>query len=385
MKPQGTRWDIFCAVVDNFGDIGVCWRLARQLADEHRLQVRLWVDDLVPLARLYPQAQSDTEQQQLDGVLVRRWHRDAAPHPIDAIDIADVVIEAFACDLPEAYLAAMARRDKKPVWINLEYLSAEPWVEGCHRMASPHPRLPLIKHFFFPGFTATTGGLLREGTYPRRHEAFDAAAAQAFRAALGVAPEAADTLTVSLFGYENAALPGLLDAWATNSTPIAVLMPEGRLLPATCAWFGAPGAAAGHTLKRGQLTLHVLPFLPQADYDPLLWLCDLNFVRGEDSFVRAQWAAAPFVWHIYAQDDQHHRIKLNAFLDRYLAEVAPPAATALRTFWNAWEAGTEAGTAWPALRDALPLLRTHAQHWAENLANRRDLAAELVTFAREAR
>ena len=24
-------WDIFCSVVDNFGDIGVTWRLARQL------------------------------------------------------------------------------------------------------------------------------------------------------------------------------------------------------------------------------------------------------------------------------------------------------------------------------------------------------------------
>lgn len=195
MKPQGTRWDIFCAVVDNFGDIGVCWRLARQLADEHRLQVRLWVDDLVP-RRLYPPAPSDTEQQQLDGVLVRRWHRDAAPHPIDAIDIADVVIEAFACDLPEAYLGG----DGPPRQKARVDQSRIPLRRALGRRLPPHglapPPTAADQTFFLPGFTATTGGLLREGTYPRRHEAFDAAAAQAFRAARwGVAPEAADTLT----------------------------------------------------------------------------------------------------------------------------------------------------------------------------------------------
>ena len=50
-RPQ---WDVFCAVVDNYGDIGVCWRLSRQLAAEHGIAVRLWVDDLKPFARLCP-------------------------------------------------------------------------------------------------------------------------------------------------------------------------------------------------------------------------------------------------------------------------------------------------------------------------------------------
>ncbi|MBY0444112.1 MAG: elongation factor P maturation arginine rhamnosyltransferase EarP, partial [Burkholderiales bacterium] len=38
------RWDIFCRVIDNYGDIGVCWRLARQLSFEHGFAVRLMVD-----------------------------------------------------------------------------------------------------------------------------------------------------------------------------------------------------------------------------------------------------------------------------------------------------------------------------------------------------
>ena len=44
--PVRRTWDIFCSVVDNFGDIGVCWRLARRLSAGLGQQVRLWVDDL---------------------------------------------------------------------------------------------------------------------------------------------------------------------------------------------------------------------------------------------------------------------------------------------------------------------------------------------------
>ena len=29
---QPLLWDIFCQVIDNHGDVGVCWRLARELA-----------------------------------------------------------------------------------------------------------------------------------------------------------------------------------------------------------------------------------------------------------------------------------------------------------------------------------------------------------------
>jgi len=367
-------WDIFCAVVDNFGDIGVCWRLARQLAAEHGLRVRLWVDDLAPLSRLCPEAKGDGSVQMVQGVQVRRWDKD-----FPVVAPAQVVIEAFACELPESYLVAMAAQEEKPLWINLEYLSAEPWVEGCHRMTSPHPRLPLTKHFFFPGFTPKTGGLLRERDYDKRRASFDPAA---FRRELGLPAAQAESLTVSLFAYENAGLPDLFSAWAAGGQAIECLLPEGRLLPQALAFFGE---SAGRTFQRGSLTVHVLPFLPQPDYDRLLWLCDLNFVRGEDSFVRAQWAAKPLIWHIYSQEDLHHRIKLKAFLERYLAGLAPVAARALENFWIAWEAQAHCGPAWPALLAAWPQLRRHAETWAEELAARQDLTAELVSFSMESR
>jgi uncharacterized repeat protein (TIGR03837 family) len=369
------HWDLFCTVVDNYGDIGVCWRLARQLANEYDLQVRLWVDDLAPLAKLCPDADAALTAQRIDEVEVRLW-----PQNFPEVEAADVVIEAFACELPERYLSAMTKYQTKhqqaPVWINLEYLSAEDWVEGAHGLASPHPRLPLTKHFFFPGFTAKTGGLIKEADYAKRAEAFDDAA---FRTKLGLPPQRSDELTISLFGYENPALPGLLDAWSLSSRPVRCLVPESRLLPEVQRCFAQPGAL----MQRGNLTVQVIPFLSQQDYDALLWLCDLNFVRGEDSFVRAQWAGKPFVWHIYPQADAAHLLKLNAFLDRYQATLSPTVATAARSFWSAWNDGENiegAERAWPAFANALPGLLDHAKPWAKQIAAHGDLAANLHNF-----
>ena len=161
MMPMHQDWDIFCRVIDNYGDIGVCWRLARQLVREHGKTVRLWVDDLPSLSAICPEARPDVSSQQVAGVRICHWRPDFVTD-----STASVVIEAFACELPPDYIAAMAQRPQRPCWINLEYLTAEAWADGCHGMASPHPELPLVKHFFFPGFTRLTGGLLRESHIP---------------------------------------------------------------------------------------------------------------------------------------------------------------------------------------------------------------------------
>jgi len=367
-----TRCDIFCKVIDNYGDIGVCWRLARQLAVEHGLVVRLWVDDLASFQHLTPTLDPHAGSQMLDGVRVCHWNEDTA-----RTTPADIVIEAFACDPPEAYVHAMANRGSKPAWINLEYLSAEGWVEGSHALPSPHPRLPLVKHFFFPGFTAHTGGLIREAGLVERVQDFrqNAAAQTAFWQRIARITPPAQAVKVSLFSYENSAIPGLLDAWAEGTREIFCAVTTGRHLAQLHAWLEARGPRG-----TGRLSLAFLPFLSQADYDLLLAACDLNFVRGEDSFVRAQWAARPLVWHIYRQEDDYQRVKLGAFLNRYTATLTPAASSALQALWHAWEAGGNAGKHWPALLAALPELQAHALFWQENLVSQGDLAAKLLIF-----
>jgi uncharacterized repeat protein (TIGR03837 family) len=331
------------------------------------------------LARLAPEIDAATSEQRARGVDVRRW----GGAQVDlAADPGDVVVEAFGCGLPPAYLGAMAARGRPPVWINLEYLSAESWIEGCQGLASRHPALPLTRYFFFPGVTAQSGGLLRERDLLLRRDRFRAApgAREALWRMLGIAAPVPEVRIVSLFCYPNAPLPSLLDAWTESDPPILCLVPEGTANAMLERWTGGAGLRAGRRFGRGRLTLAAVPFVAQDDYDKLLWACDINFVRGEDSFVRAQWAARPLVWHVYPQTENAHRLKLDAFLARYGAALPPDPAAALRRLSIAWNGEGDAGAAWQQFAAALPALSTHAESWTSTLAVQSDLAEGLVKF-----
>ncbi|MFJ1302154.1 elongation factor P maturation arginine rhamnosyltransferase EarP [Pseudomonadota bacterium AL_CKDN230030165-1A_HGKHYDSX7] len=349
------RADIFCRVVDNYGDIGVCWRLARRLAQGRGWQVRLWVDDLSAFARIEPDARPELPAQTVQAVAVRHWQE-----PLTQADPGDVVIEAFACDPPAEFINAM--RATHPVWINLEYLSAEAWVESCHGLPSLQPN-GLVKHFFFPGFTAATGGLIREPGLSAARDAWqaDAAAQEDFLRRLGVSGEMlarrrAGARLVTLFCYPQAPVADMAGALAALPEGAILLVPEGV-------------APALDSLTLAGLDVVRVPFVAQPDFDRLLWLADLNLVRGEDSFVRAAWAGRPFLWHIYPQDDAVHLTKLDAWLARY---DLPAPARALMQAWNAvparglpalagaalagtpWQDWQKAARAWDAAQAAPP-------------------------------
>ncbi|MES2321760.1 MAG: elongation factor P maturation arginine rhamnosyltransferase EarP [Pseudomonadota bacterium] len=366
-----TSLALFCKVVDNYGDIGICWRLARQWRHEHGIAVTLWVDDLASFRRLCPQVDAGAALQSIAGVTVRHWRgQDGVFAPED---VADIVIEFFAVDIPPGYIDAMARCAVAPVWLNLEGLTAEEWVEGCHTLPSRHPRLPLTKHFFFPGFTAKTGGLLREADLERQRAQFDAAP---FLARLGLAPAEQQALKVSLFCYPHAPVAALFKAWEAGAQAVACLVPEGVAVEAVAAFLdGAPGVRT-----RGALTVRVLPFLPQPDYDRLLWACDLNFVRGEDSFVRAQWGGQPFIWHIYHQDEDLHHKKLRAFLQRYAGGLDSLVDASL--CWNGVPGVAPDWPAlWAALRRAMPAIAERGAQWQREMRANGDLAGNVLKFA----
>ena len=311
-------WDIFCTVIDNHGDLGVCWRLTRQLRDAGQ-RVRLWVDDASALAWMDPNTLQEP------GIEVRPWAEASQTSTLQNLPPADVWIEAFGCEIPEAFVAhGVASRAQQPAWINLEYLSAENWVPRMHGLPSPvmsGPAKGWTKKFFYPGFTPDTGGLLREADLLERQQGFDRKAWRQQHA-----PDLAPgSQLISLFCYEPTALPQLLAQLA--GTPHHLLVTPGR-----------PLAAVQQALKG--MARHpnwsALPYTDQDSFDEMLWACDLNFVRGEDSLVRALWAGQPFVWHIYPQDDNAHHAKLEAFLDWLHASES------LRRFHRVWN-GLEYG------------------------------------------
>jgi uncharacterized repeat protein (TIGR03837 family) len=313
----------------------------------------------------------------LPGGPVVHWQEEA---PAEALrePAPDVLIEAFGCDpAPEliAHYADSVRADgTKRAWINLEYLSAEPYVERLHGLPSPVFRGPgegLTKYFFYPGFTAATGGLLRESDLPERQRSFDRAG---WLRQHGIDWQGEGLL--SLFCYEPPPLGELLARLQNDVRPSRLLVTAGRATRAVQAVHTfAPRPALAPDLGPG-LTLSWLPHVPQPDFDHLLWACDLNFVRGEDSLVRALWAGAPFVWQIYPQDDDVHHVKLAAFLDWL---QAPDSLREFHYVWNGFS------TAPLALPDAATLeeWRHTALAARVRLMEQSDLATRLRRFVRE--
>ncbi|HKW81422.1 MAG TPA: elongation factor P maturation arginine rhamnosyltransferase EarP [Casimicrobiaceae bacterium] len=377
-------WDVFCSVVDNFGDAGVAWRLARQLVAEHGRDVRLLIDLLPVLARIAPEVDPGRPSQSVHGVTIALWQGPQAP--MLHAGAASAVVEAFGCGLPAGYLDAMQALREPPAWINLEYLSAERWVDDYHALPSPQPQGGLSRHFFFPGFTVQSGGLLREKGLLATRDAFqaDASARAALWRSLSLAPPDDDRLLVSLFAYANPRLPALLDAWAEGEHRVCCIVPEGVASGEIDRWSGGAVPHPGQTLERGRLALIGIPFVAQEIYDRLLWASDLNLVRGEDSLVRALWAGRPVAWQPYPQAADAQRAKLDAFLSRY-SDRMPAALAARYDGWvRAWNGGLDddsAGTMWEALAADLPALRGHALGWSAELALQPDLTARLVTMA----
>jgi uncharacterized repeat protein (TIGR03837 family) len=369
------RWDIFCKIVDNFGDIGVCWRLVRQLQLEHGLQIRLWIDDLKAAQKIISSLNVDDNIQVCDEITILKWPNAENADEADFSQAAEVVIEAFTCELPTAYLAAMAREQSK--WVNLEYLSAENWVDDFHAKPSPQAN-DLIRHFYFPGFTEKTGGLIRESNLLTRHSDESRNLVTLTTLDFDFRRNDESGLKISLFCYPNAPIHALLDAFAKSSQVINCYIPASHILPQIADFFSVETVDVGDYFTRENLHVHILPFLSQADYDALLHDCDLNFVRGEDSWVRAIWAGKPFVWQPYFQDENAHIKKLDAFLELFYANFS--AKEVVCEAHHAWVAGTLTTEIWQHYLANLAAIKNHTQHQSLKLAQQADLATKLVIF-----
>lgn len=355
----GKLWDIFCRVIDNYGDIGVCWRLSVGLAGRGQ-RVRLWVDDAGALDWMAPGG--------APGVELKPWRQAIAA---DGLTPGDVLVEAFGCQIAPEFIAAYASeiktRGQEAQWINLEYLSAEGVVERNHGLPSPvltGPGAGLKKYFFYPGFSAATGGLLLEPDLAARQAQFDRGA---WLRQHGI--DFHGERLISMFCYEPPALCELLEQLATDPLPTRLLVTAGRAAAAVKTCVEGKNRRRPLWNQHKTLTFSELPKLIQIDFDHLLWSCDLNFVRGEDSLVRALWAGKPFIWQIYPQHDAAHQRKLDAFLD---VIQAPPA---LRTFHEAWN---DVRAVLPTL--ALDEWQQTVLHARDQLRRHDDLVTQLIRF-----
>ncbi len=381
---QAMLWDIFCRVVDNFGDIGVCWRLSADLAVRGH-HVRLWVDDASALAWMAPGALAG----HWSGVQVLDWAASHNAEFVATLPLANVWVEGFGCEIAPEFIAACARPAcangindlKNPVWINLEYLSAEAYVERCHGLPSPvlhGPAQGWTKYFFYPGFTPRTGGLLREPDLLQRQQTFtrtDQRSAWLQQHGIHWQGER----LVSLFCYEPPALAALLHHLAQQPEPTRLLVTSGRATVAVHAAIAHKNSLEPSWNVRESLSFSYLSRLSQTDFDHLLWACDLNCVRGEDSLVRALWANKPLVWQIYPQHDNAHHDKLNAFLGLLQGD------SSLQQFHTVWNGLADPGAMLPSPLPHLTQWQQTVQRVRGRLLGMDDLAAGLNAFVQKKR
>ena len=313
LSEKKTCW-LFCNVIDNFGDIGVSWRLAQALYHELDWQVHLWVDDVAALQAICPDLPAVPCTYQ--NIAVHQWTLQLA-NDTPLLPPPHIVIETFACDLPDNVLNIILQH--RPLWLNWEYLSAEDSNERLHLLPSVQAN-GLKKFFWFMGFSDRSGGLIREADFCKRID-FEIGL---FRRHYGLPNKTADEWL--LFGYHNPVWAKWLEMWQQHGQPITLLLAGNQIIDSLKAAQAIPQTAlqhAGDTFQTACATLVKVPFVPQQDFDKLLQLSDGLMIRGEDSFVRAQLAAKPFFWHIYPQNEMVHLDKLHAFWQK-TAPFYPP-------------------------------------------------------------
>ncbi len=328
--------------------------------------MRLWVDEWRAARTLIgaalPAAPAPVS---VEGVEVRPWP--AARDPQEDL-LGDVLIEAFACRLPERALAQLRSRPVKPLWINLEYFSAEAWVDSHHGLSGPDPEggPGARRWFFIPGIGPSSGGVIRErGLLDTR---------DAFLSTFARAPDA--PLHALCFAYPHAPYAALLRALAAGGAAHLTL----------CGRHTQQAVDAAALEHFPGLSAAWPGFVAQPEFDRMLWSADCVFVRGEDSLIRALWSGKPMLWQIYPQDAQAHHAKLEAWLARYCEGWPDDLRAAYREAHAAWNGIADAAlfeTAWARLTADWPRWRALSRARTDAWARDPDLASRLMAFIAE--
>lgn len=355
-----TNWIIFCRVVDYFGDAGFCWRLAGALARCGVGTVILVMDRLDVLEAIRGTERFDNVTVLPWNVIEDEWARAGVP----AEHQADVVIEAFACSPPQCYLASLGCGAR---WFTLDYLATEPWADSVHGCASPAPRITSTvgrkRRWCVPGFSRATGGLLH-GSW--RH--ISARKRQDWRTELAGYPISDDIFLVLAFGYPDA-------SWSELRSLLTGRLPEGFR-----DWLLWQPSGIDFS---------------QSQFDEILQACDLNFVRGEDSFIRAHWASAgrwrvPFIWQPYRQEGQGHSHKLAGWMQQVLVDPKLSVLIDFHWGWNGLRAvdthhDLPLESAWEGLVGGFAGVKERLHRACLQLAGRPSLEGSLIEMAETAR
>lgn len=305
--------DIFCEIIDNYGDIGVVYRTAKELQKIFpKSKIRAFLNKLDEFKKINSQV-IDLPSQNIDGIeyITFDYLRDNA----NKLLTAQVIIEAFGCQIPEEYIEIAY--DNSELLINLEYLSAEDWIEDFHLQSSPLGRGKLKKVFFMPGFTEKSGGVIADSNYLERIQRVLENKEFYEKKYLSDIEDRENKIVGTLFSYEKNFTPLLEDLKKLDKDVVILAMGEKTQDSLRKILKNFSIEDFRNSLKYGKIEIKFLNFLNQEEYEELINIVDFNFVRGEDSFIRAVLTGKPYMWHIYCQEEYAHMDKIEGFLDKY--------------------------------------------------------------------
>lgn len=305
--------DIFCEIIDNYGDIGVVYRIAKELQKIFpKSKIRAFLNKLDEFKKINSQV-LDLPSQNIDGIeyITFDYLRDNA----NELLTAQVIIEAFGCQIPEEYMEIAY--DNSELLINLEYLSAEDWIEDFHLQSSPLGRGKLKKVFFMPGFTEKSGGVIADSNYLERIQQVLENKEFYEKKYLSDIEDRENKIVGTLFSYEKNFTPLLEDLKKLDKDVVILAMGEKTQDSLRKILKNFSIEDFRNSLKYGKIEIRFLNFLNQEEYEELINIVDFNFVRGEDSFIRAVLTGKPYMWHIYCQEEYAHMDKIEGFLDKY--------------------------------------------------------------------
>lgn len=305
--------DIFCEIIDNYGDIGVVYRTAKELQKIFpKSKIRAFLNKLDEFKKINSQV-LDLPSQNIDGIeyITFDYLRDNA----NKLLTAQVIIEAFGCQIPKEYMEIAY--DNSELLINLEYLSAEDWIEDFHLQSSPLGRGKLKKVFFMPGFTEKSGGVIADSNYLERIQRVLENKEFYEKKYLSDIEDRENKIIGTLFSYEKNFTPLLEDLKKLDKDVVILAMGEKTQDSLRKILKNFSIEDFRNSLKYGKIEIRFLNFLNQEEYEELINIVDFNFVRGEDSFIRAVLTGKPYMWHIYCQEEYAHMDKIEGFLDKY--------------------------------------------------------------------
>lgn len=308
--------DIFCEIIDNFGDIGVVYRISKELKKIFQnVRIRIVLNRLEEFKAINKKVK-DVDYQEIDGLIcvTEKYVKEN----MESFGVSDVFIEAFGCNVPEEYVKAAKENSK--LWINLEYLSGEKWIEDFHLCESLIDSKTLKKIFFMPGFSEKSGGVIIDSGFLERMKFGKENRDEVFKKYFKDF-DLKDKFIGTVFSYEKN-FENLLET-LKNYEKETVLLLMGEKTQKSFSEILKKNLTEdyGNIVKYGKITMIYSDFFSQEEYEEIISASDFNFTRGEDSFVRGIILGKPFMWHIYLQEEKAHMDKIKAFTERFKESV----------------------------------------------------------------